>query len=135
MFKRATVHFSIGGQYYKDNPIIYEYMPDKMLKEPRNVSIDLKQNIARFVKIELEFSNVWLSVSEITFSSVIAQGSFQNEVPPTKVLKETSTQRNVLNKIKPSLRENDKLSDYPRLNTKTPEGKKIRIISNFYRVY
>ena len=109
-------------------------MPDKMLKEPRNVSIDLKQNIARFVKIELEFSNVWLSVSEITFSSVIAQGSFQNEVPPTKVLKETSTQRNVLNKIKPSLRENDKLSDYPRLNTKTPEGKKIRIISNFYRV-
>ena len=106
-------------------------MPDKMLKEPRNVSIDLKQNIARFVKIELEFSNVWLSVSEITFSSVIAQGSFQNEVPPTKVLKETSTQRNVLNKIKPSLRENDKLSDYPRLNTKTPEGKKIQIFFTF----
>ena len=107
-------------------------MPDKMLKEPRNVSIDLKQNIARFVKIELEFSNVWLSVSEITFSSLIAQGSIQNEAPPTtKVIKETSTRRNVLNRITPSMRETDKLSDYPRLNTKTPEGKKIQILFTF----
>ena len=107
-------------------------MPDKMLKEPRNVSIDLKQNIARFVKIELEFSNVWLSVSEITFSSLIAQGSIQNEAPPTtKVIKETSTRRNVLNRITPSMRETDKLSDYPRLNTKTPEGKKIQIFFTF----
>ena len=107
-------------------------MPDKMLKEPRNVSIDLKQNIARFVKIELEFSNVWLSVSEITFSSLIVQGSFQNETPPTtKVIKETSTRRNVLNRITPSMRETDKLSDYPRLNTKTPEGKKIQIFFIF----
>ena len=107
-------------------------MPDKMLKEPRNVSIDLKQNIARFVKIELEFSNVWLSVSEITFSSLIVQGSFTNEAPPTtKVIKETSTRRNILNRITPSMRETDKLSDYPRLNTKTPEGKKIQIFSTF----
>ena len=109
-------------------------MPDKMLREPRNVSIDLKQNIARFVKIELVFSNVWISVSEITFSSIIAQGSFQNETPPTKVIKETSTRRNVLNEITPSIHEKNKLSDYPRLNTKPPEGKKIQIFSHFNRV-
>ena len=109
-------------------------MPDKMLREPRNVSIDLKQNIARFVKIELVFSNVWISVSEITFSSIIAQGSFQNEAPPTEVIKETSTRRNVLNEITPSIREKNKLSDYPRLNTKMPEGKKIQIFSHFNRV-
>ena len=54
-------------------------MPDTALTEPRNVSIGLKQRVARFIKMELVFSNVWISISEITFSSSLAEGSFKKE--------------------------------------------------------
>ena len=103
-------------------------MPDKMLTEPRNISIDLKENIAQFIKIELLFSNVWISISEISFSSSIAKGNFEKEVvPPTKLIKEISTRRNVWNEVTHSTTWKDELSDYPRLNTKAPEGKKYFI--------
>ena len=100
-------------------------MPDKMLTEPSNISIDLKQNVAQFIKIELVFSNVWISISEITFSSSIAKGNFEKEVVPTKqLIKETSTRRNIWNDVPHSTTTlKEKLSDYPRLNTKVPEGK------------
>ena len=95
-------------------------MPDKMLKEPRNVTIDLRQNVGQYVTIELVFSNIWISISEITFSSSIARGSFEKEVTPKRT-KETSTRKNVWKEIKHSTWD-EKLSDYPRLNTKRPEG-------------
>ena len=100
-------------------------MPDKMLTEPRNISIDLKQNVAQFIKIELVFSNVWISISEITFSSSIAKGNFEKEVVPTKLIKETSTKRNIWNEVTHSTTIKDELSDYPRLNTKVPKGKYV----------
>ena len=100
-------------------------MPDKMLKEPRNISIDLKQNVAQFIKIELVFSNIWISISEITFSSSIAKGSFEKEVVPTKLIKEISTRRNIWNDVTHSTTVKDELSDHPRLNTKVPEGKHL----------
>ncbi len=59
-------------------------MADTILEEPRNVSIRLRNQIGRFVKIELFFSNVWLSVSEVQFSSMVAEGSFPHEKPPNK---------------------------------------------------
>ena len=100
-------------------------MPDKMLKEPRNVTIDLRQNIGQYVKIELVFSNIWISISEITFSSSIARGSFEKEVTPKRT-KETSTRKNVWKEIKHSTWD-EKLSDYPRSNTKRPEGNNTNI--------
>ena len=96
-------------------------MPDKMLTEPRNISIDLKQNVGRFVKIELVFSNVWVSISEVTFSSTIAKGNYEKEVEPPKVKKEISTRKTIWHEVTHSTR-GDKVLDYPRLNTKLPKG-------------
>ena len=59
VFRKALVWFSIGGEHYITDPIEYEYMPDKILEEPRNVSIRLEQKVGRFVKIQLFFMNNW----------------------------------------------------------------------------
>ena len=59
MFRRAVVWFSVGGEHYIGDPILYEYMPDKILEEPRNVSIRLEQKVGRYVKLQLFFTNIW----------------------------------------------------------------------------
>ena len=53
------IWFSVGGEHFINEPVVYEYMPDKILEEPRNVSIRLEQRIGRFVKIQLFFNNAW----------------------------------------------------------------------------
>ena len=62
------------------------------------------------------------------------QSSNLEQPKPRTQLNNQTTRRNVLNEITPSIREKNKLSDYPRLNTKMPEGKKIQIFSHFNRV-
>ena len=57
-------------------------MADTILKEPRNVSIRLNGQVGRYVKIELYFSNVWLSISEVHFTSSPARGRYEAEKPP-----------------------------------------------------
>ena len=37
-----------------------------------------------YVKLELYFSNVWLSISEVNFDSVPAQGKYQPEEAPSQ---------------------------------------------------
>ena len=104
VFKKAVLWFSIGGEYYVKEPVSYVYMADTILKEPRNVSIRLNGQIGRFVKMELYFSNVWISISEVTFDSTAAEGSFSAESEPitaesTRVaFAETSTDANLQGK-------------------------------------
>ena len=81
----AVVWFSIGGHYYTQEPVTYVYMADTILKEPRNVSIRLDGHVGQFVKIELYFSNVWLSISEVAFDSEPATGIFQAEEKPPQL--------------------------------------------------
>ena len=107
------------------DPILYEYMPDKMLKEPRNISIGLNESVARFVKIELFFSNVWISISEITFSLAIAEGKFEKESVPKINIHEISTTRNTWEEVTHSTRD-DKLFDHSKhANNKITAGKSI----------
>ena len=139
VFERAIIYFSIGGEQYLGDPIIYEYMPDTMLKEPRNVSISLKQRVAQFVKIELVFSNVWISISEITFSSTPAKGTFEKEKKLTtlngqmnaqnthqqeKEKEETSTSRKVWQQLMTthSTTDDEKLFDHVSFNNRIEKG-------------
>lgn len=74
-------------------PVSYVYMADTILKEPRNVSIRLNGQIGRYVKMELYFANVWISISEVTFDSAPAEGSFAAESEPTAVVVTTEIPR------------------------------------------
>lgn len=62
VFEASKVWFSIGGEYYVNEPVNYVYMADTILKEPRNVSIRLNEQIGQFVKIQLYFANIWISI-------------------------------------------------------------------------
>ena len=99
-------------------------MPDRMLTEPRNVSIDLKESVGRFVKIELVFSNVWISISEITFSSSLAEGNFEKEsIRPINAIEPTTTTiTNVWKQLRHSTND-DKLFGKHDSNNKRKQGK------------
>lgn len=86
VFQRAVVWFSIGGEYYIQEPVSYVYMADTILKEPRNVSIRLNDRVAQYVKVELFFSNVWISISEVHFDSEPAEGAFPTEKAPSQLI-------------------------------------------------
>ena len=89
VFDKALVWFSIGGEYYVNEPVNYVYMADTILKEPRNVSIRLNRQIGQFVKLQLFFANVWISVSEIAFDSELAEGRYLPEQEPFEIPHET----------------------------------------------
>ena len=91
VFEKAIIQFSIGGEYYIQEPVTYIYMADTILKEPRNVSIRLDGQVGRYVKLELYFSNVWLSVSEVNFDSVPARGIYEPEKVPSQQITTTTS--------------------------------------------
>ncbi|XP_040576921.1 discoidin domain-containing receptor tyrosine kinase B [Lepeophtheirus salmonis] len=88
VFKRAQIWFSIGGQFYNDGPITFEYVPDSILETPRNVSIPLKGKVGQFVKVNLIYSSNLISISEVDFESTELEDHFPIEVeksPETEV--------------------------------------------------
>ena len=57
-------------------------MPDRMVEDARNVTINLHGEHGKFVMIQLFFSDKWMLISEITFTSsesfnVLNSTSFQ----------------------------------------------------------
>ncbi|KAJ8948705.1 hypothetical protein NQ318_017873, partial [Aromia moschata] len=70
VFSRAKVMFSIGGRFYNGPTLSYTYMPDRVLENARNVSINLHQRLARFVRLRLFFADTRLMLSEVVFDSV-----------------------------------------------------------------
>lgn len=79
VFARAKVFFSIGGRFYKGEPITYDYMEDRIFETPRNVSIKLHHRVGRFVKLQLHFAARWMLLSEVTFDSAVVNGNFTDE--------------------------------------------------------
>ncbi|XP_069672630.1 discoidin domain-containing receptor 2-like isoform X2 [Periplaneta americana] len=69
VFARAKVTFSVGGQFYNGRPLVYSYMPDTVLENARNVSINLHGRFGRFVKLQLYFAARWIMISEVVFES------------------------------------------------------------------
>jgi hypothetical protein len=69
VFAKAKVLFSVGGKYYNGRPLVYTYMPDTVLENARNVSINLHGRFGRFVKVQLYFAARWIMISEVVFES------------------------------------------------------------------
>ncbi|KAL1517293.1 hypothetical protein ABEB36_001075 [Hypothenemus hampei] len=70
VFSKAKVLFSVGGQFYNGPTLSYNYMPDKVLENARNVSINLHHRMAKYVKVRLYFADQMIMLSEVTFESV-----------------------------------------------------------------
>ncbi|XP_050301112.1 discoidin domain-containing receptor 2-like isoform X2 [Anthonomus grandis grandis] len=70
VFSKAKILFSIGGKFYNGAILSFSYMPDKVLENARNVSINLHYRIARFVKVRLYFADQYIMLSEVLFESV-----------------------------------------------------------------
>jgi len=70
IFSRAKIYFSNEeGKFGDDRAVDYLYMPDAMVEDARNVSINLHEEHGKFVMIQLFFAAKWILISEITFVS------------------------------------------------------------------
>lgn len=69
VFRRAVVEFSIGGQFYTDDPVYYSYMKDLLIEYARPVVIRAPGKVGKYVKITLYFESRWLLLSEVSFQS------------------------------------------------------------------
>ncbi|KAK7504484.1 hypothetical protein BaRGS_00004350, partial [Batillaria attramentaria] len=84
VFRRAEVFFSIGGKYYQDAPIKFNYQQDSYFENARQVQIRLYNKIGRFVRLDLYFESRWIMISEVEFDTEEAVGNFTPEAaPPT----------------------------------------------------
>ena len=74
IFKTAMISFSLTneeGNY--SNTIIYQHIRDDIFEIARPVLIELNNQIAKFVRLDLYFDSKWLLISEVTFDSQMYQ--------------------------------------------------------------
>ena len=57
------------GKFGDDRAVDYIYMPDKMVEDARNVSINLHEEHGKYVMMQLFFADKWMLISEVTFIS------------------------------------------------------------------
>ncbi|XP_046910944.2 discoidin domain-containing receptor 2 isoform X3 [Dermatophagoides farinae] len=69
VFAGAKVWFSYDGQIWSKRPIEFEYMPDLVLENPRDVDVHLHFKAARFVKFDFQFGSKWILMSEVAFNT------------------------------------------------------------------
>ncbi|XP_043505182.1 discoidin domain-containing receptor 2-like [Polistes fuscatus] len=67
VFSKADIWFSQDGEYYENEPIAYSYIPDIVLENARNVTIDLRGRQGKFLKFHLYFAARWIMIGEIMF--------------------------------------------------------------------
>ncbi|GAB6021997.1 hypothetical protein CHUAL_006150 [Chamberlinius hualienensis] len=85
VFSGAKIMFSVGGQFFNGEPLMFSYMPDQIMENARNVTVRLHNRIGRFVKFQMNFAAKWMMISEVSFESVVANGNFSEEtehIPP-----------------------------------------------------
>lgn len=84
VFRKAVISFSVGGKFYQKDPIVYNFQQDQWMEYARDVEIQLKNHVGRYVNIGLYFDSKWIMISEVDFKSEPAVGNFTEEVaPPT----------------------------------------------------
>ena len=69
VFRMAKLYFSIGGKYFLNQPVVYNFMRDTLMEYSRPVIIPAQHRIGKFVKVELYFDARWILLSEIKFES------------------------------------------------------------------
>ncbi|XP_073975593.1 discoidin domain-containing receptor 2-like isoform X2 [Rhodnius prolixus] len=83
VFSKARIWFSIGGSVFSGRSVSYSYMPDKVLENARNVTIHLRNHLAKYVKLQLYFASKWIMISEVTFESEPIDANLTEEVDAT----------------------------------------------------
>lgn len=82
VFSRAVISFSIGGEHYISEPVIYEQRAeDATLESARPVFIPIPGHSGRFAKVVLSFGMKWIMISEIRFFSEPALVHISTEMP------------------------------------------------------
>lgn len=70
VFSRARIEFSVEGELYTSSaPIEYEHSTDRIFENAREVFINLRGSMGRFVKLDLYFAHRWMMISEVYFKS------------------------------------------------------------------
>lgn len=86
VFSMVKVSFSVGGRRFsRGEPIVFEYIEDRIFENARNVTVKLHHRVGRFVKLQLYFASKWILISEVAFESVVAHGNFSAEPESTTV--------------------------------------------------
>ncbi|XP_033223235.1 epithelial discoidin domain-containing receptor 1-like [Belonocnema kinseyi] len=82
VFSKAEVWFSESGEFeIEEDPISYSYIPDNILENARNVSINLHEKVGQFVKFHLFFAARWIMISEVTFKTNLIQNATEESLP------------------------------------------------------
>uniref|UniRef100_A0A0K2T0M4 Discoidin domaincontaining receptor 2like [Bombus impatiens] n=1 Tax=Lepeophtheirus salmonis TaxID=72036 RepID=A0A0K2T0M4_LEPSM len=83
VFSKAKIYFSNEeGKFADDRVVEFKYMPDVVLENARNVSINLKGEHGQYVMIQLTFDKKWILISEVTFRSEPRAQILFTEPPP-----------------------------------------------------
>ena len=70
IFKTAVISFSSKNEDTNySQAIIYQHPRDDIFEIARPILIELKNRVAKFVRVDLYFDSTWLLISEITFDS------------------------------------------------------------------
>ena len=69
VFREADIYFSIAGEYYVTDPVVYKFMRDTLIEYARPIIIGLNNNVGQYVKVLLHFDARWLLISEVMFES------------------------------------------------------------------
>lgn len=79
-FQQLIAHFSLDGNQWSKNPIVIHMVPDHVNDNARDITIDLKNRVGRYVKLVLKFAAKWLLISEITFHTEPVSHSYQAKI-------------------------------------------------------
>ena len=77
VFKTARISFSVGGKYFLGEPVVFRFMRDTLIEYARYVIIPLHHRVGQYAKVQLEFDDRWLMISEIQFDSGTFQDNFK----------------------------------------------------------
>lgn len=92
IFKTAVISFSkTNDDTNYSNAIIYPHTRDDIFEIARPILIELNNQIAKFVRLDLYFDSKWLLISEITFDSqTYNKKSEKNNEMKEKMLRKSS---------------------------------------------
>ena len=76
-FQQLIAYFSLDRNQWSKNPIVVHMVSDHVNDSARDITIDLRNRIAKHVKLVLKFAAKWLLISEITFDTKSVSGDYE----------------------------------------------------------
>lgn len=69
VFRKVLVYFSLDGESFSENPLVYEYMKDTLIEAARHILIPIPHRIGCSLKLVFFFELRWMLLSEARFES------------------------------------------------------------------